>query len=330
VAEELEDPRETPWHPRHANRVVGHEPEIERFIAAIKSGRPHHAWLITGQKGIGKATLAYKMAEHVLSLSNPAQTSRWIAARSHPDLFVLERGFTDSKPRRLRQEIVVDDARRMSEFFGRTSGGGGWRMAIVDSADDLNTEAANAILKLVEEPPDKSLILLVSHRPGRLLRTLRSRCRRLDLAGLDETNVLTVLEGLPLGEKADAESLANAAHMSGGSPGRALELRGNAGAAAFDAFVKAKALSAGTKLAVAGHFSQRQAAVQDFEVFADLLLDWLAREVAAAPETGRAAALARAHAEIAASRGVVAGYNLDRRTAALNALAAIEDALKAA
>jgi DNA polymerase III subunit delta' len=329
VAEDVEDPREVPWHPRFAESVLGHDEEMARFRTAIASGRPHHAWLMTGPRGIGKATLAYKMAQHVLSLANAAQTPRWIAARSHPDLFVLERGFNDSKPKRLRQEIVVDDARRMSEFFARTSGSGGWRVAIVDSADELNTEAANALLKLVEEPPARALILLISHRPGRLLRTLRSRCRRLTLTALDEQTVQDVLSRLPMPGIA-GEGLAAAARLSGGSPGRALDLRDSLGAKAFDSFLKAKTLSAGTKLAVAGYFAQRQAAVQDFEIFADLLLDWLAREAAAQPGSDRAAALARAHQEISGTRGVVAGYNLDRRTAALNALATIEDALKAA
>lgn len=329
MAEDNEDPREVPWHPRFATEVVGHLGEAARFREAVASGRPHHAWLITGPRGIGKATLAYKLAEEVLSLANAAQTPRWIAARSHPDLFVLERGLNDSKPRRLRQEIVVDDARRMSEFFARTSGGGGWRIAIVDSADELNTEAANALLKLVEEPPDKALILLLSHRPGRLLRTLKSRCRRLPVSPLAEADVLTVLNQLPVPAQGDPAALAAAARLSGGSPGRALELRDSLGAKAFDAFLRARSLTAGVKMAVAGHFAQRQAAVQDFETFADLVLDWLALEAASAPEAPRSAALARAHQEIAASRGVVAGYNLDRRAAALNALTAIEDALKA-
>jgi DNA polymerase-3 subunit delta' len=156
VAEELEDPREVAVAPApRLARLVGHDAEATRFHEAIASGRPHHAWLISGPRGIGKATLAYKLAEHVLSSAMPGQTPRWIAARSHPDLFVLERGFTDSKPRRLRQEIVVDDARRMSEFFARTSGNGGWRIAIVDCADELNTEAANALLKLVRNRPTR-------------------------------------------------------------------------------------------------------------------------------------------------------------------------------
>lgn len=330
MAEELDDPREVAWHPQLTPVLVGHDVEQARFHDAFTSGKPHHAWLITGPRGIGKATLAYRLADYVLSFSNANQTGRWIAARAHPDLFVLEREFNDSKPRRLRQEIVVDDARRMSEFFARTSGSGGWRVAIVDSADELNTEAANALLKLIEEPPDKALILLVSHRPGRLLRTLRSRCRRLALSPLSDADVMTAMQRLPLTPVLNSSALDVGVRLSNGSPGRVLELLESSGAKAFEAFQKAKSLAGPAKLAIAGHFSQRQAAVQDFETFADLLLDWLAREAAAQPGTGRALALARAHQQIAVHRGVVAGYNLDRRTAALNALGSIEDALKAA
>lgn len=330
MADDNEDPREVPWHPRHAFQLLGHDSERRRFEDAVASGKPHHAWLLTGPQGIGKATLTYKLAEHVLSISNPTQTARWIAARAHPDLFVLERGLNDSKPRRLRQEIVVDDARRMSEFFARTSGSGGWRVGIVDSADELNTEAANALLKLIEEPPDKALILLVSHRPGRLLRTLRSRCFRLAVGVLRDEDVHAVLRGLPLADTPQPDTLAAAARLAHGSPGRALDLLDSSGAKAFDIFQKARNLAAPVKLAVASQFSQRQAAVQDFETFTDLLLDWLAREAAASAGSGRGLALAHAHQKIAANRGVVAGYNLDRRTAALNAIVSIEDALKAA
>ena len=330
MAEELEDPREVPWHPRLAPVLQGQEEAWSHFIAAFASGKPHHAWLLTGNRGIGKATLAYKIAEHVLSQSNPAQTARWIASRAHPDLFVLERSFNDAKPRRLRQEIAVADARQMSEFFARTSASGGWRVAIVDSADELNTEAANALLKLIEEPPSKALILLVSHRPGRLLRTLRSRCRRLAVAPLPTATTVEVLQALPLADKPGLEAQRTAATLSAGSPGRALELLNSAGAKAFDAFLKLKSLSGGAKFSVANNFSQRQAAVADFETFTDLLLNWLAQEAVREAESARSSGLALAHQQIATARGVVAGYNLDRRVAVLNALSAIEDALKAA
>jgi DNA polymerase III subunit delta' len=330
MAEELDDPREVAWHPRLARSVEGQGEAWQRFASAFQSGRPHHAWLLTGHRGIGKATLAYKMAEHVLAASNPIQTARWIASRSHPDLFVLERSFNDSKPRRLRQEIVVDDARQMADFFSRTSGSGGWRVAIVDCADELNSEAANALLKLVEEPPPKALILLVSHRPGRLLRTLRSRCRTLAVAALDTATTCGVVERLPLLQVPSADTLRMAASLSGGSPGRTLELLDSGGARAFEAFLNLKSLGAAAKLSVAGHFGQRQAAVADFETFMELLLDWLAREAAREPAAARGYRLAHAHQKIAADRSVAAGYNLDRRTAVLNALVSIEDALKAA
>ncbi len=329
MSEELDDPREVPWHPRHQGKLVGHDQPWAELSAAFQSGKPHHAWLITGKAGIGKATLAYKFTTQLLSLGNPEQAPRWLASRSHPDFFVLERSFNDSKPRRLRQEIVVDDARRMSEFFSRTASGGGWRVALVDCADDLNTEAANALLKLIEEPPPKALIMLVSHQPGRLLRTLRSRCRRLALETLAEDMVLAVLRGLPLETVPAEEALLSAVRLSGGAPGRALALLNSGGARAFDAFLQQKNLAASSQLAIAGYFSQRQAALADYETFTHLLLDWLAREAVGTPRSQRAAGLALAHQKIAGDETVTLAYNLDRRAAVLKALATIDDALKA-
>ena len=154
LAEDLpEDPREVPWHPRLAPKVLGHAQALETFTGAVASGKPHHAWLITGKKGCGKATLAYKLAEHVLSLTAPATSARWIAARAHPDLFVLEPALSDGKQKLPKRDISVDDARRMEAFFRHTASSTGWRIGLVDAADDLNTESANALLKLVEEPP---------------------------------------------------------------------------------------------------------------------------------------------------------------------------------
>lgn len=330
MAEEPDDPREVPWHPRLAEKVLGHARAQDVFRSAFASGRPHHAWLMTGARGIGKATLAYKLAEEILTGGHAGQSRRWIAARAHPDLFVLERSIGDQKPRRLRQEISVDDARRMSEFFARTSGSGGWRVGIVDCADDLNTESANALLKLIEEPPGKALILLVCHQPGRLLRTLRSRCMRLPLEALSDGDVETIVRALPLPAQPEQAALDTALRLSGGSPGRALELIDSEGARAFDAFTKAKHLTPATRIAIAGRFAQRQAAVGDFETFVDLLLEWLARESAAAAASATGLKLAEAHRRIAELQAIAAGYNLDRRNAVIAALGLVEDALKAA
>ena len=327
MADEQEDPREVPWHPRFAGSVRGHDVAFAGFREAFASGRPHHAWLMTGPMGIGKATLGYAMARHVLSLTmRPEQVERWVHARAHPDLAVLERTLNDSKPRKLRAEISVDDGRKFIDFFSHTAGGDGWRVGLVDAADDLNTESANALLKLVEEPPSKSLILLVCHAPGKLLRTLRSRCRKLPLSALDIDQTQHVLAQLPLEPAVDVAKLSTAAQISGGSPGFALQLLNSEGAKAFQTFLAAKRLDAPVRNAVGQHFATRAAAVQDFEVFMGLLLEWVAGQA----RQNASARLASLHSTLAQQQNVVSGYNLDRRVAVMDALLQVDLALKAA
>jgi DNA polymerase III subunit delta' len=327
LAEDLEDPREVIWHPRFATHIVGHDEAFSSFKTSVDAGRPHHAWLIGGPQGIGKATLAYGMARYVLAKSMaPDQVDRWIGARAHPDMAVLERSFNDAKPRKLRAEISVDDVRRFIDFFARTSSGGGWRVGLVDAADDLSSESANALLKLVEEPPSKTIILLVSHTPGRVLRTLRSRCRRLPLGGLTEAENISVLNALPLEPAISPEALAQAARISGGSPGLALQLMGSQGAKAFQAFIAAKRLDAASRQAIGQYFSTRATAQYDVEVFFDLLLEWLALKA----KSHSSQALATLHADLARQKAIVSGYNLDRRVAVMDTLAQVDLALKAA
>jgi len=330
VAEDHEDPREVPWHPRLADRVLGHDGARALFDAALASGKPHHAWLISGPRGIGKATLAYKLASALLAQTTPAQTAQWISARAHPDLFVLERSLNDSKPRRLRGEIAVEDSRRLGEFFARTSGSGGWRVAIIDAVDDLSSESGNALLKLVEEPPPKSIIFLVCHLPGRSLRTLRSRCLKLPLQPLSDTDTESVLRALHLDPAPDEAELERAVRQSAGSPGRAIDLMSSTGAKAFDLFLRRPNGSEAERLAIANHFSARQQSQGDFLVFTDLLLGWLARAALAQPESAAGNRLSRLHQELSERRRIVEGYNLDRRMAVIEALGQVQDALKAA
>ena len=225
-------------HPRDVYAYEHGEVVEAAFAGALARGRLHHGWLLTGPEGVGKATFAYRAARRLLGAaadpewgplgaSPDDRVSHQVAARSHPDLMVLERVGEDGKPRKV---IPVDDARKLPEFFSKTSSQGNWRVAIVDAVDDMNPNAANALLKTLEEPPERGVLFLISHAPGGLLPTIRSRCRRLRFDPWPETEVADFVEA-----RADvtAEDALNLARMSRGSPGRALELAAR-GAVAVD------------------------------------------------------------------------------------------------
>ena len=230
------DAAEAP-HPREAQQLFGHSEAEQELLQAYRSGRMPHAWLIGGPEGIGKATLAYRMARFVLAHPDPdaeavkaAQSltvppdhsaARHIVAQAHSDLLVLERTVGDNG--KLRTEIAVADVRRTISFFGSTAGAGGWRVCIVDSVDELNRFGTNALLKILEEPPAKSLLLLVSHVPGQVLPTIRSRCRRLLLRPLHPDDVVRAAT-TALGRAGEDNELRHAAALADGSVARALAL----------------------------------------------------------------------------------------------------------
>jgi DNA polymerase-3 subunit delta' len=224
-------------HPRETMAFFGHSTAEAALLAAYRSGRMPHGILIAGPKGIGKATLAFRLARFVLSHPDPAATdvqdaislsvdpaspvARRVAAQAQPDLLVIERTLNERGV--LRNQIAVDDVRRTVAFFGSTAGEGGWRIAIIDAVDDLNRSGANALLKVLEEPPARGLLLLVAHSTARVPPTLRSRCRIVSLRPLVAEDVAAALAAIA-GSQTDDEGVAAAAAAAGGSVNRALAL----------------------------------------------------------------------------------------------------------
>jgi len=226
-------------HPRETTDLFGHREAEAALLDAYRSGRIPHAWLIGGPQGIGKATLAYRMARFVLAHRNPLAPSvqratslavdasdpvaRQVAAEAHGGLLVLERGFNDRGV--LRTVITVDETRETISFFGSTAAVAGWRVCIVDTVDELNPNAANALLKILEEPPQQSLFLLVCHATSRVLPTILSRCRKLPLRALSTEDVVRAAARAS-DRAADDPALIEAAAASEGSVARALTLLG--------------------------------------------------------------------------------------------------------
>jgi DNA polymerase III subunit delta' len=216
--------------PRSNPVLLGHADAEAAILDGIRGGRMHHAWLITGPEGVGKATLAYRFARRLLAGSpeadslalDPANSIfRRVAAGSHADLLTIERVLNE-KTKRMKTQIAVEDVRRINGFMSLTPAEGGWRVVVVDGAEDLNGASANALLKILEEPPARAILLLVCAAPGRLLPTIRSRCRRLRLTPLaDEPMGQLLAQYLPqLGTQERGRLIT----LAEGSPGRAMML----------------------------------------------------------------------------------------------------------
>ena len=236
------DRREGAPHPRESTALFGQEAAEREVLAALAAGKLHSGWLLSGPEGIGKATFAYRMAATLLAdrpSEPPARLglppdhpdARLIRAGAHPRLFVLRRGFDEKG--NLRSVITVEEARRLRDFFGLSAADGGRRVVIVDAADELNPNAANAILKLLEEPPARSTLLLVTHQPARVLPTIRSRCRMLRLTPLGPADLTRALDATGIAAQAP-ESLAE---LAGGSVGHAVRLLADGGLELYEELV---------------------------------------------------------------------------------------------
>jgi DNA polymerase-3 subunit delta' len=316
-------------HPRATTALFGHGGAEAALLAAYRGGRVPHAVLLVGPKGIGKATLAYRLARFVLAHPDPAApevaaatslavdaahpVARRIAAQALGDLLVLQRTPNDKGV--LRQQIAVDDVRRTVSFFGSTAGEGGWRIAIVDAVDELNRSSANALLKILEEPPARALILLVCHSAARVPPTLRSRCRIVTLRPLDAADVAAAA-ALATGATAGDAEIAAAAAAAEGSVGRALALLdGNALALRQQALAQLErlpAVDAGALHALGDAIAGTDAA--PLAAFLDTVNGWLARRVdRERGELARLARLAAAAERINAAARDAETYNLERK-----------------
>ena len=208
-------------HPKMTEQLFGHQFAEQEFISCFQSNKLHHGWLITGEKGIGKATFAWQMAKFLLTQPIPVREPNGllgnsdenykneldenlkkamiakILAESEPRLVVVRKSF-DEKRRTFRSSIRVDEVRQLKTFFSLSVSDGGGRVAIIDCAEDMNINAANALLKTLEEPPKDTIFLLVSHNPQSLLPTIKSRCRELRLNRLTESDLKSALKQISL------------------------------------------------------------------------------------------------------------------------------------
>jgi DNA polymerase III subunit delta' len=353
-----------PPQPRTNPLLRGQEAAEAVLLQAFNSGRLPHAWLLTGPRGIGKATLAYRFARFLfaegaggggglftaapasLEVATTHTAFRQVASGGHPDLLVVERG-VDPKRKRQRREIVADDARRVADFLHLTSGQDGWRIVVVDDADMMNSHAANSLLKILEEPPKRSVLLLVSDNPGRLLPTIRSRCRSLPLKPLARSLIIALLERYRPDLSDNGRT--TLAALGEGSIGRALDLAASDGVALYkamsDLLTRLPALDAEALHGFAERVA-RPGAEDVFGLLAELLPAWLARLVSAgAAGEGAVSAEERALMRRLAERGTLdqwvevweklthlfaqaEGINLDRKQVVLNAFFALEEAAR--
>ena len=327
--------------PAENTRLFGHEQAASFLAETYATGHMHHALLLEGPPGIGKATLAFRFARHVLNhpeprtapaeIADPPENdavTRQLASGASHNLLHLTRPY-DAKTGRVRTAITVDEVRRAGHFLSQTSGTGNWRIVLIDPADDMNRSAANAILKILEEPPARSLFLVVSHAPGKLLPTIRSRCMPLRLAPLSDDDVRRGLSHLGLDAGQDAQTLDRAVRLADGSLANAVLLLRYGGLDIAEA--AEQILSDGpvsTKKAI--HALADTLTAKDREIafafFSDYMLERVVQAAQRAAETGDLAAAeewaalsSRLREELATAQI----YNLDRKQTVIGLFSAV-------
>ncbi len=276
--------------PRLCQTLLGHERTSLMLKQAVVQNKLHHGWLLTGQKGIGKASFAYQGAKFLLSLkpnTQPdlataqlsdafdAKTVHLIESGAHPDLFIMNRPF-DVKKKDFKKDIPIESARALKKFMTMTSGLGRWRVCIIDCAEDMTPQASNAILKTLEEPSPRTMFFLVSHQPGRLLDTIGSRCQKMPMETLATERVGNLLTSLR--PKLDEQLVQAVAYLAQGSIGQALQMADLSGLDIYRDMVDVLVTMPhpdGVKLHdFAGRMAERQNE-KEFALFALFLSNWL-------------------------------------------------------
>jgi DNA polymerase III subunit delta' len=324
-------------HPRQRHELFGHSEAEAAIVAAFAQDRLPHAWLIGGLEGIGKATLAYRMARFVLSkpgrdaeslnVAADHPVSRQIAAQAHPDLLVLRRAAEDGK--KLPSEISAVLARKTVGFFGSTAAYGGYRVCIVDSIDEMNRFGANALLKVLEEPPPRSLLLIVSHTPGRVLATIRSRCQRLMLRPLSAEDVGRALLSLaPEMEDLPAGQIPQAAEASGGSVRRALALLTGEGLEVRNLTQQALSRLPSTDGLALHSLGDKMTGDEGLAVFAETVEDWLADAARGQAEPVRLARYAETWEKVRRAAAEAEVFRLDRKPFVFQVFAMLAEATR--
>lgn len=318
----------SPDHPRVRYDLIPDARAEDAFLDARARGRLHHAWLLCGVEGSGKASFAYRAARRLLGAApEPGRgplgaapndpVCRLIAAQAHPDLLVLERAVENGK---VKKAVSVDQARDLPEFFSKSPSQSAYRVAIIDAADDLNANAANALLKILEEPPEQGVVFLVTHASGRLLATIRSRCRRLNFPVWSEARLAELVASRAGLSPTDADRVAA---MAGGSPGAALSLASGALLEMdrlAEAWVGAPVIDRAEQLSVADGFRGAEGQAR-FDMLMDRLIAAVKRR---ALSEGQGARWAELWARLSELPDRVAGLNLDRGDALAGALADLQ------
>ena len=345
IAPEQHDTLDGVPEPSETPRLVGHRGAAEMLAAAYRSGKLPHALIFAGPVGIGKATLAFHLAHHLLKhpafeqaperLASPDPASplfRQIATGAHPGVLHLTRPMND-KTKSFKTVVTVDEIRKVSRFLSLTSHDGSYRIVIVDPADDMNINAANALLKNLEEPPARTLFILIVHAPGSLLPTIRSRCQMVRLTPLDAEDLMTVLQGIEPPPPEEPPARAALAERAGGSARNAILLTQYGGleiAAALDALVGATKNDITGAYRLAEAVGGRDQAIQ-FDIFNRHALDLLsngASEAARAGDLARAKTLSDTWHEALNAISDTDTYNLDKRQHALTMIDRLNSAMR--